>query len=116
MEQVGGLHRVGRYEPASWEPLQRLDDADSSGSATATLDGLQPARIAAAVAPGAVYRLGKGEAKWTRKDGVYSFRNEIAKRGGTIPPGTRVVFFHGAHDPWESSIQQRYPWVKAHYH
>jgi hypothetical protein len=61
------------------------------------------------------YRLGKGEAKWTRKDGVYSFRNEVAKRGGGLPSDARVVFFHGANDPWDRSIQQRYPWVKVHY-
>ena len=42
--------------------------------------------------------LGTGEAKWTARDGVYSFRNQIQPpRGkGALPPGARVVFFHGA--------------------
>jgi hypothetical protein len=60
------------------------------------------------------YRLGRGEAKWTREDGVYSFRNWIQKRRNVLPSNARVVVFHGAIDPW-SSQAQALPWVRAHW-
>lgn len=62
------------------------------------------------------YRLGPGEAKWTRADGVYSFRNEIApvdvKR---LPDDARIVMFHGQNDPWNAYVQQNCPWVREYY-
>lgn len=61
------------------------------------------------------YRLGGQEAKWSRADGVYSFRNDIAAAGRTLPPNCRLVVFHGRHDPWSSYVQANYPWVRAHY-
>jgi hypothetical protein len=60
------------------------------------------------------YVLGKGEATWTRKDGVYSFRKHIAKTGHGLPSDARMVMFHGKEDPWGYKAQQ-IPWVKAHY-
>jgi hypothetical protein len=62
------------------------------------------------------FKLGKGEARWTRKDGVYSFRNEVASHGQSLPANARIVFFHGLLDPWMSLVQRKYPWVKEHYH
>lgn len=59
--------------------------------------------------------LGPNEKKWTRRDGVYSYRNEIRNRGGGIPIDARIVFFHGAFDPWMPQIQSRHPWVLRHY-
>lgn len=59
--------------------------------------------------------LGKNEARWTRKDGVYSFRNEIKKIRKDLPADARIIFFHGRSDPWDSSVQARYPWIKDHY-
>lgn len=59
------------------------------------------------------YILGKNEAKWTRKDGVYSFRKHIVPTGGKLPPEARIVSFHGKHDPW--ALLEKYPWIKAHY-
>lgn len=64
------------------------------------------------------YCLGPGEAKWTKGDGVYSFRNHIAPHGNSVkhmPNGMRVCVFHGRHDPWSDWVQYKYPWVKAHY-
>ena len=60
------------------------------------------------------YSLGKGEAKWTRQDGVYSFRNEIQRGGGLLPANARIVMFHGVVDPW-SAAAQRLPWVRQHW-
>lgn len=60
------------------------------------------------------YCLGKGEAKWTQADGVYSFRNEIQRRGGQLPPNARIVMFHGNIDPWHREAQ-RLPWVRQHW-
>jgi hypothetical protein len=60
------------------------------------------------------YVLGKGEATWTRKDGVYSFRKHIAKIGRGLPEDARIVMFHGKEDPWSYKSQQ-IQWVRQHY-
>ena len=59
------------------------------------------------------YCLGPREAKWTKRDGVYSYRNEI--RGREVPANARIVFFHGQYDPWMPQIQRACPWVTAAY-
>lgn len=61
------------------------------------------------------YKLGPGEAKWGRSDGVYSFRNDIKptpQKG--LPDNARIVFWHGADDPW-GDLGQRLPWVREHW-
>jgi hypothetical protein len=60
------------------------------------------------------YALGPKEARWTRKDGVYSYRKDIARRGIDLPSDARIVFWHGKVDPW-SHAAQNIPWVKEHY-
>ena len=60
------------------------------------------------------YCLGPGEAKWSRADGVYSFRNDLQKTHD-LPANARLVSFHGRLDPWAAYIQQQYPWVKRHW-
>lgn len=59
------------------------------------------------------YCLGGGEKKFSRADGVYSFRNDI---GGswTLPAGARVVFFHGRIDPWSPEVQHL-KWIREHW-
>lgn len=52
------------------------------------------------------------EATWTQKDGVLSYKRDV-RRAGSLPPGTRVVFFHGKPDPWEEA--PRVPWIREHY-
>jgi hypothetical protein len=59
------------------------------------------------------YCLGPSEANWSTADGVYSFRNNI-QVARTLPPNTRMVIFHGAHDPW-SRYAQQWPFVRKHY-
>lgn len=66
------------------------------------------------------YRLGKGEATWSTKDGVYSFRNQIAHNHNKgellqcdLPERAKVVFFHGHVDPWADG--QRLRWVRQNY-
>lgn len=59
--------------------------------------------------------LGPGEKKWTARDGVLSFRNEVQPRGGRLPPGARIVFFHGAYDPWQARTQAMAPWIREHW-
>jgi len=56
--------------------------------------------------------LGPGEATWGPRDGVYSYRREVVRHG--LRSNTRVVFFHGSPDPWESE-PQRNAWVRAAY-
>lgn len=60
------------------------------------------------------YRLGKGEARWSKADGVYSYRNDIERRGRSLPPDARLVSFHGRLDPWTEEAQQ-IPWIRQHY-
>jgi hypothetical protein len=60
------------------------------------------------------YCLGPGEAKWSRADGVYSFRNDLAAQRH-LPPDARVVVFHGHQDPWNAYVQSTYPWTREHY-
>lgn len=58
--------------------------------------------------------LGKGEAKWGRQDGVYSYRVHLAPKGGGLPEDARVVFWHGKIDPWSYKGQQL-EWVREHW-
>lgn len=97
------LLRAGA-RPQVWErfdPITSPDKARASGNF-----GSDQAWIS--------YCLGKGEAKWTKADGVYSFRNEIQRRGGALPGDARIVMFHGVHDPW-GPFAQRLPWVRQHW-
>jgi hypothetical protein len=61
--------------------------------------------------------LGGDEARWTRADGVYSWRNHVRYRPARLPDDARMVFFHGsAGDPWAPNVQSAAPWIKRHYH
>lgn len=59
--------------------------------------------------------LGVGEARWNETDGVYSFRNQIAPKGGSLPRGAKIVFFHGQYDPWQPIIRGQFRWVRENY-
>jgi hypothetical protein len=58
--------------------------------------------------------LGTGEARWSKRDGVYSYRNEIQPRRHSLPEDARIVIFHGRLDPWTSEAGQM-SWVREHY-
>lgn len=57
--------------------------------------------------------LGKHEAVWTVRDGVYSFRKHI-QATGVLPADAKMVVFHGIPDPWAPEAQ-KLPWVRQHY-
>ena len=60
--------------------------------------------------------LGPGEARWTAKDGVYSFRNDILRsQSRRLPTDARAVFFHGRYDPWDAEAVRLAPWIAEHY-
>jgi len=60
-------------------------------------------------------KLGPGEERFSRSDGVYSFRNHILRGRLThLPEGARIVVFHGQHDP-DGVLAQRYEWVRRFY-
>lgn len=61
------------------------------------------------------YVLGKGQAIWGTKEGIFSYRNHVLPGGGRLPAGARFVAFHGAHDPWMPTVQARHDWVRKHY-
>jgi len=60
------------------------------------------------------YCLGRNEARWTRADGVYSYRNHL-RVARELPKDARIVFFHGAYDPWTHGMTTRHPWVGEHW-
>lgn len=58
--------------------------------------------------------LGPGEARFGRRDGVYSFRNDLNGDRGQpkpLPQDARIVLFHGQLDPWDSAARARHPWI-----
>jgi hypothetical protein len=59
--------------------------------------------------------LGPNEPKFTRRDGVYSYRNEILPKGGALPKDARIVIMHGHHDPWCPKVQLKHAWLREHY-
>lgn len=64
------------------------------------------------------YCLGPNEVRWTKADGVYSYRNELMNKPEFIrepPENARAVFFHGPGDPWQAQIQNKHRWVRRHY-
>lgn len=60
------------------------------------------------------YSLGPHEAKWTTKDGVYSYNVHLRDKTRTLPENARVVMWHGGRDPWGPD-GQALPWVREHY-
>jgi hypothetical protein len=61
------------------------------------------------------YCLGPHEAKWSRADGVYSYRNDLAPNGASnLPADARITLWHGSVDPWTPN-GQRLGWVREHY-
>lgn len=58
--------------------------------------------------------LGRGQAMWGRKHGVYSFRVHMKNGMKPLPPDAKIVFFHGKHDPW-GYVPQQLSWVQQHY-
>jgi hypothetical protein len=58
--------------------------------------------------------LGPNEATWSKVNGVFSHRGDVAPRDGALPPGARIVFFHGRRDPWGEEAQ-RLAWVREHW-
>lgn len=59
--------------------------------------------------------LGPNEPKFTAKDGVYSYRNELKPKGGKLPADAKIVIWHGHRNPWDIDSQRIYPWVREHY-
>lgn len=57
--------------------------------------------------------LGANEPKWSRRDGIYSYRNEIGP-AGALPGNARIVMWHGHEDPWGVTAQS-FPWVRQHW-
>ena len=62
------------------------------------------------------YVLRGEDAKFTKDDGVYSFRNDFYLKGvSDLPENACIVMFHGGHDPWDFDIKNNYAWVKEYY-
>lgn len=59
------------------------------------------------------YCLGPKEAKFTTKDGVYSYRIHLSQAHG-LPSNCRMVYFNGKIDPWSPEAKDL-PWIREHY-
>ena len=57
-------------------------------------------------------------AVFTDKDGVYGAGRLGGEGvyGGDLPENACIVSFPGARAPWNEDIQQKFPWIKDHYH
>lgn len=61
------------------------------------------------------YVLGKNEAAWDKRDGIYSYQLDLVKNGNKLAPDARAVMFHGHWDPWDPEVHKVAPWVREHY-
>lgn len=69
-----------------------------------------------------------GEKVWRKEDGILNFNTQIRRHtkqvyrksdgevyqlvtDGTLPEGTRMVFFNGKYDPSQSNLQRDYEWI-----
>lgn len=60
-------------------------------------------------------RLGPDEARFSNRDGVYSYRMDLRpRRSDLLPPQARIVFFHGEFDPWGEEAQGL-AWVRENW-
>jgi hypothetical protein len=98
------LHKAGT-RPQLWEQFDPL---------TSPVLGLQKHYIGSDQAWIGVC-LGPNEVKFTHADGVYSYRNQIAPHGGSLPPTARLVIMHGNVDPWDPHMQRKHSWIREHY-
>lgn len=57
--------------------------------------------------------LGPNEPKFTKADGVFSYRNELRPKGGVLPPTAKIIVMHGSVDPWSPAAI--HDWVRTHY-
>lgn len=60
--------------------------------------------------------LGEKEAKWDRKDGIYSYRVHFKQENRYDLNGDeRIIFFHGSSDPSKKDTQRQAPWIEQHW-
>lgn len=61
------------------------------------------------------HRLGRGEATWGVRDGIYSYRYGTPPARERLPDDARLVFFNGKRlAPWAEEPQSR-DWVREHW-
>lgn len=60
--------------------------------------------------------LGPNEAKWTKADGVYSYRCHFKMENRYRLNGEeKIIFFHGSEDPSKPETQKQAPWIAQHW-
>lgn len=57
---------------------------------------------------------GRDEARWTKQDGVFSYRTDVKRLNGALPKGARMVIFNGKKDPWSREVKGL-PWIGEFY-
>jgi hypothetical protein len=61
-----------------------------------------------------ISRILHDEVLWTKKDGIYAFRNPSNGRR-ELPIGAKIVFFNGFYHPRETTVQNYYKWIRPMY-
>lgn len=60
--------------------------------------------------------LGPLEARWSKLDGIYSYRVHFQQTGKrTLQGDEKIIFFHGSNDPSKEETQVAAPWVLDYY-
>lgn len=52
---------------------------------------------------------------WGPDDGVYAYWRDVRGRSGALPPGARVVTFHGNDNPGDAKVRALCPWLDEHW-
>lgn len=110
------LNRHGRINGAMQliTPGMRDDVWSTFDPARAAVEGRKPGQwgsdqgwLAHKFPEGSVY------GKFGKESDCYSWRVHCKPNAGQLPPGARIVNFHGEDDPW--TLTERVPWIAEYY-
>ena len=98
------LMTAGRF-PHIWDSFVADPVAATRDSALAGMIGDDQAWVS--------LRLDPHQRAWSAEDGVLNFEQHAD--GRELPENARMVYFAGPHDPAQSEVQARNPWVERHW-
>lgn len=100
-------------------------DPEASIRKASKYQGTDQAHISACLYP--------NEVTWTMDDGIWNFNTEVRRcpsrvfrrggktitecnRKGSLPKGSRLVFFNGKFDPSQEHLWKHHPWIRDFWH
>lgn len=60
------------------------------------------------------YLLSDKSAGWSRRDGIISYRDDVALTR-KLPGHARLISFHGLRKPWDADVRSADPWIEKHW-